>query len=169
MTIEIPLTKGYVAIIDDEDAHLAEFKWSARVHKNGTVYANRTHRVSEGFRGPIGLHRCVMGLLPGDPMVDHIDGDGLNCRRSNLRLANNKINGRNLASGARKHNKASPYLGVHQAKNDGKFVAQIRVNGKAKHLGRFHTAEDANVARLKAERELWGIQPRRAKAHGEEE
>lgn len=163
MTIEIQLTRGYVAIIDDEDAYLAEFKWQAAISKGGLVYATRsTPRGALGRQGAVKLHREVLGLKPGDPLVDHRDGDGLNCRRSNLRVSTYAENGRNRA-GPRVDN-TSGFLGVYRRGR--RFRAQIRVDGVDRLLGNFDTPEQAHAARLAAEREFFGIQPRRAEAHG---
>jgi hypothetical protein len=152
MTLAIALTQGHVAMIDDEDAHLANQKWFASVRGGGRVYA---------FDGKEYLHRKVLGLKRGGPLVDHINGDGLDCRRENLRVATHKINGRNVAG--RQTNNKSGFLGVHR--DGSKFEARIWIDGKSRYLGRFSTVEEANDARLAAESNLWGIQPRRACAH----
>lgn len=156
-TIEIQLTKGYVAIIDAEDAHLAQHNWAARVDPtNGKVYAGRTPRPTTGAK-KIWLHREV--LQTDAPMVDHRDGDTLNCRRANLREADAVINGRNITL---PKTNTSGHLGVFKVKN--RWRASI---GRT-FLGSFVTIEEAVAARLAAERELWGVQPRRAEAHAAE-
>jgi hypothetical protein len=83
---EIPLTQGKVAVVDEEDFdRLNKHKWYAC--KNGnTFYALRKSNVN-GKRLTILMHREILGLKPGDPGVDHRDGNGLNNRRKNLRLA----------------------------------------------------------------------------------
>ena len=156
--ISIPLTRGYVATIDAIDAHLAQYKWCAHVRRNNVVYAVRHKPGSKG--STLSLHREV--LCEGDPKrhVDHIDGNGLNCTRANLR------SGRNRASRSNPNNKASPYLGVCWIARSERYAAQIKVNRKNHVLGYFHTAEEANQARLEGERRLWGTQPRRKNAHG---
>ena len=163
--IEIPLTKGYVAVIDDEDAELATHSWYAHaMPAKGVVYARRSFPRGYGKRGSILLHRAVMKAGPDDPLVDHRDGDGLNCRRGNLRYATGSENSCNR-SGPRADNRFSKYLGVHYRASANIYLAQITVRGKKHHLGCFKTAEEAHAARVKAERELWGVVPRRADIH----
>jgi hypothetical protein len=75
--IEIPLTKGYVALIDDEDARLAEFKWFADVRPT-VVYASRNARAAELAAGSppiIRLHRMIIPCPPGRE-VDHANRNG---------------------------------------------------------------------------------------------
>lgn len=161
--IQIPLTKGYTAIVDDEDAHFAELKWCARVTTFGPVYAQRASLAEGGWIG-VQLHREVMGLQHKDgKIVDHINGDGLDCRRADLRVVTKRENARNLA-GATAGSK-SGILGVRPYKYG--WEARIKVDGKHKCLGTFSTPEEANLARLKAEMELWGVQPRRRAAFQE--
>lgn len=163
MKIKLPLKDGFFALIDEEDAELATHKWSMHWNqKKGLRYAFRALPREAGPRRFIRLHRAVMGPSPFH--VDHIDGDGLNCTRSNLRFVTNQINMRNI-SGPRKHNARSPYLGVGWAAREGLWRARISIDGKETSLGYFKTPEEANQARLKAEKELWGIEPRRAEAH----
>lgn len=162
MMIEIQLTKGYVAIIDDEDAHLAEFKWCACVDPTGIVYAIRSARSENGSRQTIRLHRVVLGFGRGDPLVDHRDGNGLNCRRANLRPSTSTVNSRNRRE---KGNSSSPYSGVYLYKKNGRWLAVIGMHGKIKHLGYFDTQQEALSARLNAEKSLWGIEPQREFRH----
>lgn len=162
--IELPLSQGFVAIIDDEDAHLAAHKWSLQPSTNGRNYAMRQEKLPGGKHTSVLLHRCILGLKKGDPLVDHIDGDGLNCRRHNIRVATKTINNRNIG-GPRIDNRHSKYLGVYRQKNNPAWLAHIRVNGVRHHLGSFKTEDAANLARLAAERHYWGIHPRREEAH----
>ena len=167
--VEIPLTQGHVAIIDDGDAHLAKHRWSVQISRSGggRPYAKRNRRNRDGA-GPasILLHSAIMGDIGPGLEIDHINGDGLDNRRANLRLVTAAENHRNI--GLRKHN-TSGFLGVTWSVRAKRWYAQIgtTVNGKRKtiSIGLFKTAEAANAARLRTERELWGIQPRRAQAH----
>ncbi len=151
--VSIDLGDGVFAVIDQIDARLARYKWS--LNKGYAVRGGKT---------TTSLHREVLSLKSGDPPVDHIDGDKLNCRRSNLRVVSHAVNMRNRASAARGDNRSSGFLGVSRHVS-GKFRARIGVDGKMKSLGLFVTAEQANDARIKAEAGLWGVQPRRALAH----
>jgi hypothetical protein len=136
--IEIPLAKGHVALIDDEDAHLAELKWY--LAKNGrNLYAIRSITLPDGRPGTITLHRMVMPL-PKGMHVDHIDGNGLDCRRQNLRAATHK---QNLRGRKLNRNNKSGYKGVFRPKGCARWYARIVVDGRQIPLGTYGTAEDA--------------------------
>lgn len=167
--IQIPLAGGRFAVADDEDAWLLNHRWSLTNAKNGRAYP-KTNLPREGGGYTTALmSRMILGMTKDDPrLADHRDGDTLNHRRKNLRAVTPIINGRNRA-GAMKNNSRSPYLGVTWNERDQRFQARIMVNQKSRSLGYFTTAEAANAARLAAEKELWGIEPRRAAAHGETE
>lgn len=165
MTISIPLTRGLVALIDDEDAHLAALKWYATTPKGKDVsYARRSFPRGDGTRRSILLHRAIMG--DGEPgmVIDHLNGDGLDCRRANIAWVTCSRNSRNR-TGPRSDNARSPYLGVHYRRAGNIWLAQITSDGRKHHLGCFKTAEDAHAARLEAERRLWGVMPQRADHH----
>lgn len=161
--IEIPLTKGHVAIIDKVDEALAAFRWHALEDSNGRVYAQRNIRKPDGRRSTVYLHREIMGNACAGMRVDHADGNGLNNRRGNLRATTPKINGQNR-SGAKKDS-SSGILGVSWRARDNRWRAHIKVDGRNIHLGHFLAVEDAVSARLAAEAKFWGIQPRRSDAH----
>jgi hypothetical protein len=157
--IRIPLTQGFEAIIDDEDARLAEHRWYAqRDACEGLVYARRWAGTENGRQIPKRLHREVLAITDPSVIVDHINGDGLDCRRCNLRIASPAQNARNLG-GPRKDNQTSPYLGV--TFRHGKFRARIQRDGRSVQIGSFPSAEEANEARLKYESEIWGTPLRR--------
>ena len=141
----VPLTKGYEAVIDASDVHLVEgFNWCAVVRRY-TVYAVRGERSAEragASRRNISLHRVIVGG-PDGLQVDHCDGNGLNNRRCNLRVATAAQNQQN----ARKRSDNTTGLkGVDWHKRDRKWRARIVANGKRKHLGLYHTAEEAYAA-----------------------
>lgn len=85
---EIPITKGYVAIVDDADyGWLTEYKWQALVNvkRNVThVYAIRSVKTARG-RGVLMMHRAILPPPPG-MLIDHINFSGLDNRRENLRV-----------------------------------------------------------------------------------
>lgn len=85
--------------------------------------------------------------------IDHIDGNRLNNRISNLRLATHAQNARN--SKARAHN-SSGLKGVKANQRTGTFGARITVNGSVKWLGSYPTAEQAHAAYVKAATILHG-------------
>lgn len=163
---EIRLSSGHVAVVDEEDADLAVLRWTAVIGSPTRIYASRQKRVGprrEGKRLSIYMHRVIaerLGLVGTD--IDHIDGDTLNNRRDNLRAVSRRENTRNVRGP--KAGSKSPYMGVTRHNIVG-WTARIRIEGRRIYLGWFRTAEEANSARLAAERQHWGIQPRRAEAH----
>ncbi len=146
----VPLTKGYEAIIDAEDVPLVEgFNWIASVERN-TVYAVR--REGSGCRREIRMHRVIMGD-PDGLQVDHRHGNGLDNRRSNLRVATGLQNSRNAR--IRKDN-SSGFKGVSWNKSARKWHARIKVDGSRINLGNYETPEAAHAAYAKASAELHG-------------
>ncbi len=138
--IHIALTQGHTAVVDARDAHLAQHAWYA-MPKGRTRYAARD-AYSAGKRTHMYLHRAVLGLLPGDPRyVDHINGDGLDNRRENLRLVAHQQNSFNYV-----HKKvacSSTHRGVSWHKRAGKWRADLVLNGKQKYLGLFDSEIEA--------------------------
>ncbi len=143
--MEIPLTQGKVALIDDEDWPLvAGFKWYA--HRNRrTMYVEHC----DG-RFNVKLHRLITSAAPGVE-VDHRNGDGLDNRRSNLRVATRS---QNRCNGITRMNK-SGYKGV-TVRSSGRCHAVVTVQGRRLFLGSFSTPEDAARAYDAAARELHG-------------
>jgi hypothetical protein len=135
---EITLSQGYAALIDAADYdEIAQFKWFALVTPH-TVYAMRTVILPEGGRTSEYMHRR---LLPSTKQVDHINGNGLDNRRSNLRPATSAENVRNR-SGLRAGN-TSGFRGVIWEKSRSKWRAQIKVDGRNRYLGRFDDPAEA--------------------------
>lgn len=142
-TIEIQLTKGYVAIVDEQDADLALLKWTAKAYDNGAIYAIRTTRTLERKRQH--LHTVVLERILGRQLTefelaDHIDRNPLNNQRFNIRLANRTQNNRNVGI---QRNNTTGYKGVQYLKSIDLFRVRITVNCKELHCGYFYTAEDA--------------------------
>ena len=90
---------------------------------------------------------------PGGMYVDHIDGNKLNNRRSNLRICTNQENCMNRK---KCNNNLAGYKGVHFRKDLNKFHAQIAFNGKKIYLGIFKTAEEAHQKYCEEGRKLFG-------------
>ena len=103
------------------------------------------------------LHRLLAQAFIPNPekkrIVDHIDGNPLNNSLSNLRWATDLESSRNRKTFS---NNSSGFKGVSFHKATGKWRAYIKVDGKLKHLGLFHTKEEAAAAYEKAARELYG-------------
>jgi hypothetical protein len=145
----VPLTRGYYATIDAQDAALVgDVNWQAVVGRH-TVYAARSIAVDGGRHTEI-MHRRIMGAPCGVP-VDHRDGDGLNNRRANLRLATAVQNAHNRTKQA---NNTSGYKGVRRIGK--RWRADIMSNGITNALGVFDTPEQAYAAYCEAATHLHG-------------
>ncbi len=133
----VPLSQGYEAVIDASDASLVEgFNWCAMVSRN-TVYAVR-HSTATGKDRLAMMHRAI-AKTPDGIVTDHINGNGLDNRRSNLRYATVSQNAQN--SGFRANN-TSGVRGVCWDTARQKWIAQIWVNGKNR-CKRFATIDAA--------------------------
>lgn len=153
-TIEIPLTQGFVALISAEDSDLALVKWFAHKSLSGHVYAYRNQYKPKQWM--MKMHRVILARMLGrdltsKELVDHINGNGQDNRRSNLRLATYSQNRVNTKLS--KDNK-SGFKGVRSYRK--RWVAEIRFNGKTTHLGVFDTPEEASEVYKKAAIELHG-------------
>lgn len=155
--ITIQLTQGQVAIISPEDADLANLKWYAAFHnkysEGGAYLAQQKQQGKTKY-----LHRAVLTRMLGRELlskeqVDHINGDPLDNRRVNLRLA---TSAQNTANRSRHKNNKTGLKGVCFFRRDKKYVAHICVDGKRIHLGVFLTPEEAHAAYCEAAKELHG-------------
>jgi HNH endonuclease/AP2 domain len=146
----VPLTRGYEAIIDAADAaFVGQWNWFA-LPKTNTVYAARWGR--EGEPRTVRLHRVLLDP-PQDLGIDHVNRNGLDNRRGNLRLATRS---ENMWNSAIQVNNTSGFKGVSWVKRDKKWAASIRVFGKTNYLGYFETAEQAHEAYARASAEMHG-------------
>jgi hypothetical protein len=101
------------------------------------------------------MHRVIMGLPPGRvPEVDHKNGNPLDNRRSNLRIATRSQQGANQRTSRRLYG----LKGVHWDKEARKWKVEIRINGKLRNLGRFALGDEVEAARAydRAAVEAWG-------------
>ncbi len=135
---EVPLTKGYTALVDDEDfERVSDFKWCASEHA-GLVYAVRFIKVGKRKK-TMKLHRFILGF----PLewIDHVNGNGLDNTRANLRLCSRSENAHNTV----RRRPGSRPLGVKKTRS-GRWAAQTRVHGKYFWLGTFDSPEEAQNA-----------------------
>jgi len=132
----IPLTQGKYAMVDDDMFNeLIKYKWRAIKNRN-TYYAFHT-RWNEGNPITLLMHRLIINI-PEGYMCDHINHNGLDNQRSNLRPVTNRENQQN-----RTNKKTSKYPGVDWQKNSNKWRAKIKIKGKAYHLGMYENEEKA--------------------------
>ena len=140
----------YAAVVDDDDLTIvSSFRWHAQACKNGTVYA---YTFSGPERRKIYMHRLIMGALD-DQSVDHINHQGLDNTRSNLRVCNNTENMRNMITSRG----TSKYKGVSWFRRDSRWRAYIVIDGRQKHLGYFQSEVDAAEAYNKAASIVFGV------------
>lgn len=148
----IELTQGKWALVDNCDlGMLAQYSWYCMNNKGRGFYAVSTtgHGVN---RRRVFMHRLLVSAPPG-MFVDHVNGDGLDNRRDNLRLATHKQNCRNqkVLTG-----KLSRFKGVTWLKGEGVWYAQIMCNKKNHNLGRFADEVEAARAYDAAAQQLFG-------------
>lgn len=147
MTQSIELTKGYYAIVDDEDyGPLSRWKWTADERPDGQVYARR---VEAGTK--IYMHRFILGA-PAHLDVDHRDQVGLNNTRSNLRTATRS---QNNANGRNRMGRTSRYRGVSFDRTRSKWMMQIKLQGESTRR-RFDSETEAARAYDDIARTLFG-------------
>lgn len=143
----VPLTRGYEAVIDAADVPLVSgVNWYAKVYRRGdrsvwNVYAASKER-RLGKQSVRYMHRIIAGTPPS-AQTDHIDGNGINNRRSNLRDATPSQNMHNQRISAANTSGAK---GVYFNKATGKWQAQIHLGGKKHYLGRFSSVAEAAAA-----------------------
>jgi hypothetical protein len=140
LPLGVDAQRGF-AIVDRQFASLDSHRWSL----DGYGYAI-TYIAGKFYK----LHHLVLGKPPKGLVVDHINRNKLDNRSSNLRVTSQYMNMHNMS--VPKTN-TSGVVGVTWDKRRSKWIAQIRIAGKHKQLGRFESIEDAAAARLKAELE----------------
>lgn len=150
MAQEMPLTRGFVALVDDEDLErvTSACSWSVAVSGAGRITGaqGQAGAAAENGRAGVLLHRFILGVTDPAIEVDHVDGDTLNNTRRNLRLTSRRENSRNRPSRS-----ASGFKGVYRRPFG--WYAQIadarlglQPDGRStrrRHLGNFATAEEA--------------------------
>lgn len=141
---EIKLSKGYAALVDDEDfEYLNQWKWYVYIDRS-YKYAIRRDR-NTGKR--IKMHRIILNA-PDNMLVDHIDHNGLNNQKTNIRLCTNSQNQWNMKG------RRNGFKGVSIDKY--RFRSSIKYQGKTIHLGNFKTEIEAAIAYDKKAKELFG-------------
>lgn len=160
---EIPLTQGFVALVDDEDFDLLnQWKWYVMKHKQFT-YAIRSIAQKGKNAKTIYMHRIIIGVNNPKIFIDHRDHDCLNNQKYNLRSVTRQQNSKNRTSMI---GSTSKYLGVHfkeiefingyTVHRKQKWCAQIHHQGKTVRLGRYENEIDAALAYNKAAKKYHG-------------
>ena len=151
--MEIPLTQGKVALVDDHDySYLMAWKWRASEQENGDFYAKRVaEKQRNGYRS-IYMHRVILDV-PKGVLTDHRNTNTLDNRRSNLRLCNRSENAHNC--GVRSDN-ISGHRGICWHKKARKWMVRLKSHNIDKYLGLFVDLQDAINARKAAEEKYVG-------------
>lgn len=137
----IPLTQGKMALVDYADYdRLNQYKWYAHKDRH-TFYAVRNVRVTKGKRRLERMHRLILCLEPHNKrQTDHIDGNGLNNQRNNLRICTHT---QNVQYQRKWKIGTSRYRGVCWNRQNRKWQSQITINGKRLYLGWFDSETEA--------------------------
>lgn len=149
----IKISQGNYAFVDDCDYEIvSKFKWRSLVCKTN-IYASGRITRGVGAKSVL-MHRFILGLSSKDKIeVDHINGNGLDNRRSNLRPCTRGENSRNLK---KRSDNTSGYKGVCWTNDRKKWIAQIQFNGKHWRIGRFNNKIDAALAYDRVAKEKFG-------------
>jgi hypothetical protein len=146
----IRLPGGYSTLIDNDDEELvAGFRWRV-LQLPKLYYVHAWHGQLHIY-----MHRLIIGA-PDRKHVDHVNGDGLDNRRLNLRIATPSQNHANRSADNRISGKTSRFKGVYFDRGREKWGATIHVNGKTQGLGRYDAEEAAAAAYDLAAVKAWG-------------
>lgn len=144
-TIKILLTQDLYSIIDLDDFEKVKlYKWFAHKNKN-SVYVE-TNMIKNGKYTTVKLHRFLMNC-PFDKIIDHIDGNGLNNCKSNLRICNHSQNNMNKRIPI---TNTSGFKGVSYYKKTNNWTSQLMIKKKTLYFGRFIEPEEAYLVYLLA-------------------
>lgn len=152
-TCRIDIGQGYAASIDVADKELiAPYPWRLLRGHNGKLYA-----YAQTASGPVYMHRLI-ARTPVGRETDHINGDGLDNRRSNLRIATCGQNSANMWKPRRPDGTAhsSHFKGVSWDRSRGKWQSKITIDRRCKNLGRYDSEEAAARAYDAAATAAWG-------------
>jgi hypothetical protein len=154
---EIPLTRGKVALVDDEDyEHLSALTWHAYRNQGGGWYARSSTLYRKNGGKSIWMHRMILDC-PAGKNPDHKDGNGLNNQRSNLREATQAQNMYNMGVRA---NSKSGFKGVSRYSGKGGYTGEwkavIKHHRKTIYIGKFRDPIDAALAYDTKAAELFG-------------
>lgn len=136
--------------IDIEDIEkIKNYKWAIRKTREGIFYVQSKYFISTNTKKTIQLHRLIMNC-PNNKVIDHINSDPLDNRKSNLRICTSAENAQNKKVNK---NNTSGYRGVCYDKNYNRWTGQVNVN-KKHYIKHFETKEEANEWCIKIRSEL---------------
>jgi len=147
----IPLTQGKFAIVDAEDYdRLVKYKW--HTNQDGNNFYAYTFLSKGNKKKRVFMHRLIMNA-PKGLFIDHIDGNGLNNRKCNLRLC---TPAQNVQNSRPRSNTSSKYKGVFWNKTNKKWIATIHKGDNRIYLGGFDDEIEAALAYDRKAAELFG-------------
>lgn len=138
----IALPHGKQTIVDEDMFDfLSNFRWSV----NSSGYAGKTFYIGNGKFIWFAIHHVISGSPLYKNVIDHINGNPLDNRRSNLRIVTRRQNGQNA-----KIHRSGRLPGTHFRDDRGKWRAIYSLNNKQVHIGYFETENEAHQAYLSA-------------------
>lgn len=155
--------RGEAFDIDSEYQELiSNNSWGFDKQKNGIIYLMHGFPTAWGTRLNTKFHRIVAGLVKiengiiienKNELVDHVDGNSRNNKKSNLRICTRSQNAMNYGSPS---NNTSGHRGVSWKKDKKKWKAYYSINQRQYHVGYYDTIEEASVAREIAAKKAFG-------------
>lgn len=135
-------------LIDLEDVELVKnIKWHKSDLQRSTYYCTSSNKTWKR------IHRLILNVTDPNVVVDHINHNGLDNRKCNLRVCTNQ---QNICNCKVPKNNKSGIKGVYWAKDKNKWTVQVSINNKTKYIGRYSDFNEAVQARIKAEKEYYG-------------
>lgn len=149
---KIKLTQGYEALVDDKDYEwINQCKWHVFPNNSGSMYAFASKQKFDGKKHHRLIMHRVINKTPAGFETDHINGNGLDNRRSNLRSVTRS---QNMLNRKRNKKSSSKYKGVYWHKQHRKWIANIQINKKRIFIGLFKKELDAAKAYVSKVKEL---------------
>lgn len=137
---KIELTRGHFALVDDDDYDvLKDYQWHV-VPSRKTFYASRTGIKRFGEKATVNMHRQILRLEDKNIQADHIDGNGLNNQKYNLRVCNHRQNQHNSL---KRDGCSSKYKGVSWNKNANKWKVSFGPSENRSCIGYYDSEVEA--------------------------